>query len=218
VISVDAKKKEKVGEFANPGRQWRRADRLVNTHDFPSLSEGPAIPYGIYDEMHNEGFVNVGVSHETAEFAVESIQQWWQRLGRSEYPQGRELLVTADNGGSNRSRTRLWKLCLQRFANRNHLDVTVCHYPPGTSKWNKIEHRLFSFISMNWRGEPLTTYAVVIQLISHTTTKKGLRVKAHLDTSQYRTKIKVSEEDMEQVNIEPHAFHPDWNYTIRHAD
>ena len=218
VISVDTKKKEKVGEFANAGRQWRREDRLVNTYDFPSLSAGPAIPYGIYDELHNQGFVNVGVSHDTAEFAVESIQQWWQRLGHTEYPKAKELLITADGGGSNGSRPRLWKLCLQRFANRSGLDVTVCHYPTGTSKWNKIEHRLFSFISMNWRGEPLTTYAVVVQLIRHTTTKKGLRVEARLDDTEYRTKIKVSKQDMEHVHLEPHSFHPNWNYTIRHEN
>jgi hypothetical protein len=218
VISADTKKKEKVGEFANAGRQWRREERLVNTHDFPSLSEGPAIPYGIYDELHNEGFVNVGVSHDTAEFAVASIQQWWQRLGTREYPQAKELLVTADGGGSNSSRTRLWKLCLQRFANRTGLDVTVCHYPPGTSKWNKIEHRLFSFISMNWRGEPLTTYAIVIQLIRHTTTRTGLHVEARLDDREYRTKIKVSDGAMEEVDLERHSFHPNWNYTIRHRD
>src|SRR5260370_41564500 len=165
IFSVDTKKKEKVGEFANAGRQWRREDRVVNTYDFPSLSVGPAIAYGIYDERHNQGFVNVGVSHDTAEFAVESIQQWWQQWGHTEYPKAKELLITADGGGSNGSRPRLWKLCLQRFANRSGLDVTVCHYPTGTSKWNKIEHRLFSFISMNWRGGPVTTHAVVGQLV-----------------------------------------------------
>jgi hypothetical protein len=214
VISVDTKKKEKVGEFANPGRQWRREDRLVNIYDFSSLSEGPAIPYGIYDEQHNEGFVNVGMTHDTAEFAVESIQRWWQWSGQRAYPQAKRLLITADGGGSNGSRPRLWKRCLQRFADQYGLDVTVCHYPPGTSKWNKIEHRLFSFISIHWRGEPLTTYETIIELISHTTTKKGLRVTATLDEGVYKRGIKISDKEMETLYLEPHEFHPKWNYTI----
>jgi hypothetical protein len=216
VISVDTKKKEKVGEFKNPGQQWGRQDRLVNTHDFPSLSEGPAIPYGIYDERHNEGFVSVGMSHDTAEFAVESIQRWWRWLGKENYPQAKELLITADNGGSNASSTRLWKLCLQRFADQSGLDLTVCHYPTGTSKWNKVEHRLFSFISINWRGEPLSTYETVINLISRTTTKTGLRVQAKLDDGVYEIGIKVPNTKMKEILLEPHSVHPKWNYTIRH--
>jgi hypothetical protein len=217
VISVDTKKKEKVGEFRNAGRKWRREDRLVNVHDFPSLAEGVAIPYGIYDEVLNEGLVNVGMSHDTAEFAVESIQRWWLVLGRGAYSKAKELLITADNGGSNGSHPRLWKVCLQRFANRQGLDVTVCHYPTGTSKWNKIEHRLFSFISINWRGEPLVNYETVIQFINHTTTKTGLRVKAELDQRQFPEGIKVSDEELSHVNLEPHSFLPAWNYTIRHS-
>ena len=199
------------------GRQWRREDRLVNTYDFPALAEGVAIPYGIYDEVLNEGLVNVGMSHDTAEFAVESIQRWWLILGRAAYPKAEELLIMADNGGSNGSRLRLWKACLQRFANRQGLDVTVCHYPTGTSKWNKIGHRLFSFISINWRGEPLANYETVIQFISHTTTETGLRVKAELDQRQFQEGIKVSDEELSRVNLEPHPFLPDWNYTIRHS-
>jgi hypothetical protein len=216
VISVDTKKKERVGEFANAGQRWRRGERWVNVYDFPSLAAGVAIPYGVYDEQQNEGLVNVGVSHDTAEFAVASIQQWWDCLGHERYPQATEVLITADGGGSNRSRVRLWKVCLQRFADRTGLDVTVCHYPPGTSKWNKGEHRLFSYISMNWRGQSLTTYTTVIELIGHTTTKSGLHVTAKLDTKQYATKVKVPDEEIEQVRLERHAFHPDWNYTIRH--
>jgi len=216
VISVDTKKKEKVGNFKNPGRQWSRQDRLVNTHDFPSLSEGPAIPYGVYDELHNEGFVSVGMSHDTAEFAVEGIRRWWRWLGKESYPEAKELLITADNGGSNASTTRLWKVCLQRFADQSGLDITVCHYPTGTSKWNKVEHRLFSFISINWRGEPLSTYETVINLISRTTTQTGLRVHAELDRGVYATGIKVANAAMKELLLEPHSFHPDWNYTISH--
>jgi Rhodopirellula transposase DDE domain len=216
VISVDTKKKEKVGEFKNPGWQWGRQDVMVNTYDFSSLSEGPAIPYGVYDELHNEGFVSVGMSHDTAEFAVESIQRWWQWMGRHNYPQAKELLITADNGGSNASVARLWRVCLQRFADQSGLDVTVCHYPTGTSKWNKVEHRLFSFISINWRGKPLSTYETVVNLISRTTTETGLWVHADLDYEVYETGIKVSDATMMGLLIEPHSVHPKWNYTIRH--
>lgn len=216
VISVDAKKKEKVGEFKNPGRQWSRQDRLVNTYDFSSLSKGPALPYGIYDELHNQGFVNVGMTHDTAEFAVESIQRWWRWLGKGNYPQAEKLLITADSGGSNASTTRLWKVCLQQFADQSGLDVTVCHYPTGTSKWNKVEHRLFSFISINWRGEPLSTYETVINLISRTTTKTGLPVHAKLDTGGYEIGIKIPKASMNDLLLEPHTIHPKWNYTIRH--
>lgn len=217
VVSVDTKKKEKVGAFANAGQQWRRESKKVNTHDFPSLAEGMAIPYGVYDEVDNQAIVNVGMSHDTAEFAVESIQRWWLELGCVTYPKARKLLITADNGGSNGSRLRLWKVRLQRFANRHKLDVTVCHYPTGTSKWNKIEHRLFSFISINWRGEPLVSYETVVQLINHTKTKTGLRVKATLDYKQYQDGIEVSDEEMEQIHLEPHSFLPSWNYTIKHS-
>jgi hypothetical protein len=217
VISVDTKKKEKIGEFKNAGQQWRRQERQVNVHDFPSLAEGVAIPYGVYDEERNEGLVNVGMSHDTAEFAVESIQRWWLLLGRPAYPKAKELLITADNGGSNGSRLRLWKVRLQRFANRHRLDVTVCHYPTGTSKWNKIEHRLFSFISINWRGEPLVSYETIIQFINHTTTKAGLRVQAELDRREYPDHIQVSDDEFSRVHLEPHDCLPAWNYTIRHS-
>jgi hypothetical protein len=216
VISVDTKKKEKVGNFKNPGRRWDRQDRLVNAYDFPSLSEGPAIPYGVYDELYNEGFVNVGMSHDTAEFAVESIGRWWRWMGRHNYPGAKELLITADNGGSNSSTTRLWKVCLQRFADQSGLDVTVCHYPPGTSKWNKVEHRLFSFISINWRGKPLSTYETVINLISRTTTAQGLLVHADLDDNDYEPGIEVPNSTMKRLLLEEHSVHPKWNYTIRH--
>ncbi len=216
VISVDTKKKEKVGLFANKGRRWRRQTPAVNTYDFPSLAEGPAIPYGVYDIAHNEGMVNVGISHDTAEFAVESIERWWRMLGRRAYPHADRLLITADGGGSNGRRNRLWKYSIQQFANRHGLDVTVCHYPPGTSKWNKIEHRLFSFISISWRGEPLATYETIIDLISSTTTKSGLKVKAQLDHYEYETRKKVTDKQMETLKLKLHKTHPQWNYTLQH--
>jgi transposase len=214
VISVDTKKKELVGAFHNKGRRWGKQQRLVNTYDFPSLAEGRAYPYGIYDEVQNEGFVNVGVSHDTAEFAVESIDRWWRMLGRRRYPNATKLLITADGGGSNGSRNRLWKYRLQQLANRHGLAVTVCHFPPGTSKWNKVEHRLFSQISVTWRGEPLVSYETIINFISSTTTKTGLKVKAELDTHEYETGKKISDEQMRSVTIKPHNTHPTWNYTI----
>lgn len=214
VISVDTKKKELVGAFHNKGRRWGKKQRLVNTYDFPSLSEGRAYPYGIYDEAQNEGFVNVGVSHDTAEFAVESIERWWRMLGHRRYPSATKLLITADGGGSNGSRNRLWKYRLQQFANRHGLDVTVCHFPPGTSKWNKVEHRLFSQISVTWRGEPLVSYETIINFISSTTTKTGLKVKAELDTYEYETGKKITNEQMQSVNVKTHNTHPAWNYTI----
>jgi len=216
VASVDTKKKDEVGNFANKGQKWRKEDVRVNTHDFPSLGQGTAVPYGVYDERYNEGFVNVGISHDTAQFAVASVQQWWDRLAKPHYPKAKGLLVTADNGGSNGSRLRLWKVCLQAFADRNRLDVTVCHYPTGTSKWNKIEHRLFSFISLSWRGEPLTSYLAVVEFINHTKTKAGLRVQARLDQGLYQEGIQVSDEELATVNLEPHSYLPDWNYTICH--
>ena len=214
VISVDTKKKELVGAFHNKGRRWGKNRHLVNTYDFPSLAEGRAYPYGIYDEVQNEGFVNVGMSHDTAEFAVESIDRWWQMLGRRRYPNATKLLITADGGGSNGSRNRLWKYRLQQFANRHGLAVTVCHFPPGTSKWNKVEHRLFSQISVTWRGEPLVSYETIINFISSTTTKTGLKVKAELDTDEYETGKKITDEQMRTVNVRPHDTHPVWNYTI----
>ncbi len=214
VISVDTKKKELVGAFHNKGRRWGKNQRLVNTYDFPSLSEGQAYPYGIYDEAQNEGFVNVGVSHDTAEFAVESIERWWRMLGHRRYPNATKLLITADGGGSNGSRNRLWKYRLQQFANRHGLNVTVCHFPPGTSKWNKVEHRLFSQISVTWRGEPLVSYETIINFICSTTTRTGLKVKAELDTYAYETGKKITNEQMQSVTVKPHNTHPAWNYTI----
>jgi len=186
VVSVDTKKKEKVGEFKNGGRTWRaKGDpQKVNVYDFPSLAIGTAIPYGTYDVQRNEGFVNVGITSDTAEFAVNSIQQWWARLGNRHYPQATKMLICADGGGSNGSRNRSWKFFLQQLADKLALSISVCHYPPGTSKWNKIEHRLFSFISLNWQGQPLVSYEAIVNLIGSTTTKKGLKVKAKLDTKQ----------------------------------
>ena len=214
VISVDTKKKELVGAFHNKGRRWGKTQPLVNTYDFPSLAEGRAYPYGVYDEVQNEGFVNVGISHDTADFAVESIDRWWRMLGRRRYPNASKLLITADGGGSNGSRNRLWKYRIQQFANRHGLTVTVCHFPPGTSKWNKVEHRLFSQISVTWRGEPLVSYETIINFISSTTTKTGLKVKAELDTHEYETGKKITDEQMRTVTVKPHKTHPVWNYTI----
>ena len=216
VISVDTKKKELVGEFKNPGREWHKKGEpvAVNVYDFPSLSQGVAIPYGTYDVQRTHGFVNVGISHDTAEFAVESIRQWWRRFGRRHYLQARALLIGADGGGSNGSRNRAWRFYLQQFSDDTGLAVTVCHYPPGTSKWNKIEHRMFSFISLNWRGKPLVSYETVVNLISHTTTRKGLRVNARLDPQLYRTGRKVTAEELQTLRLTPHDLHPTWNYTI----
>lgn len=216
VLSVDAKKKERIGEFKNPGRRWRRKGTppQVNVYDFPSLAQGTAIPYGTYDVQHNSGMVNVGMTHETAEFAVESIRRWWQYLGRRQHPQAHELLICADGGGSNGSRNRAWKFHLQDLADELGLAITVCHYPPGASKWNKIEHRMFSFISMNWRGEPLVSFETVINLISATRTRTGLSIKASLDTNEYQTGVKISDQQMQQLQIRPHEVHGQWNYTI----
>ena len=216
VLSIDCKKKERVGEFKNPGKTWRkRGDPLeVHAYDFPSLSVGRAIPYGVYDVQRNEGLVNIGVSHETAAFAVETIRQWWQRVGRHTYNHTKRLLLCADGGGSNGSRSHVWKLQLETLADETGLAITVCHYPPGASKWNKIEHRMFSFISMNWRGQPLVSYETVINLIGHTTTNSGLRVKARLDKKMYKTGTKVSAAEMETVQVKRHKTLPQWNYTI----
>jgi len=216
VISVDAKKKELVGPFKNGGRTWRPQGKPqeVNTKDFPSLAQGKALPYGVYDTGQNRAVVNVGVTHDTAEFAVESIRRWWKLDGRKSYPAAGRLLICADAGGSNGNRLRAWKLNLQQMADQIQIPITVCHYPPGTSKWNKIEHRLFSFISLNWRGEPLINYETVINLIGGTKTRTGLKVKAVLDTNEYETGIKVSDEQFEEIQIRRHKVHPAWNYTI----
>jgi Rhodopirellula transposase DDE domain len=217
MISVDCKKKELIGNFKNNGSEWQAKgqDTTVNVYDFRSIADGKAIPYGIYDLVHNRGFVNVGIDHETAAFAVESIRRWWQSVGKELYPTSKELLIIADGGGSNGARNRLWKMQLQQFAIETGLTVTVCHLPPATSKWNKIEHRLFSYISIDWRGKPLTSLETVIELISHTTTKQGLTVTAVKDSHIYPTGIKVSDQDMAALNIMREPFHGDWNYTIR---
>lgn len=215
-ISVDTKKKELVGNYVNKGQQWRRAKRprKVNGHDFPDPSVPRAYPYGIYDLRHNRGFVVVGTDHDTGAFAVASIRGWWRSEGRRLYPMSKELLITADAGGSNGTRLRLWKLELQEFANESGLSISVCHFPPGTSKWNKVEHRLFSFISSNWRGEPLRDYETIVNLIARTTTAKGLKVTCRLDRRKYPTGRKVTVEEMGRVNLEASKFHGDWNYTI----
>ncbi len=216
VISVDTKKKELVGNYANSGQQWRVAKQpqRVKGHDFPGPEVPRAYPYGIYDLGRNSGFVNVGTDHDTGAFAVASIRGWWRFEGRRLYPAVRTLWITADGGGSNGWRLRLWKLELQGFADESGLCLSICHFPPGTSKWNKIEHRLFSFISSNWRGEPLRDYQTVVNLIASTTTAKGLTVTCRLDRRKYPTGRKVSREQMKQVNLKPNKFHGEWNYTI----
>ena len=215
VISVDTKKKELVGEFANKGREWhpKGAPERVRVHDFPDDAVGKAIPYGIYDLSENTGWVTVGTDHDTPAFAVRSIETWWKRMGRKRYPDAHELLITADAGGSNGHRSRVWKHELQRVSDRHGLTIHVSHFPPGTSKWNKVEHRLFSFITQNWRGRPLTTYETIIELIGATTTHEGLSVKAVLDTRSYPTGISVSDAEMKTWNIARDEFHGDWNYT-----
>jgi hypothetical protein len=217
VISVDTKKKELIGAFQNKGQRWKRKgepDR-VHVHDFPSMAEGKAIPYGAYDVARNDALVNVGITHDTGEFAVESIRRWWRMLGKKAYPQAKRLLICADAGGSNGTRLRIWKLHLQQLSEQLKLPVTVCHYPPGTSKWNKIEHRLFSFVSMNWKGRPLVSYEAVVNLIGNTTTKTGLKVKAMLDTNTYETGRKIADREMKALCLKPHSFHGEWNYTLR---
>lgn len=214
VISVDAKKKEDVGEFKNAGRTWRKEKREVLMHDFPQLGIGKAIPYGIYDLEKNMGMVNVGITHNTAEFAVESIRRWWKLIGSKEYPEAKKILICADSGGSNGSRVKAWRLYLQELSDEFNLTVTICHYPPGTSKWNKIEHRMFSFISMNWKGEPLISYETIVNMIGATTTKSGLKIKARLDKNKYETGIKISDNEMKGLKIQYHRLHPKWNYTI----
>jgi len=217
IISVDCKKKELIGQFKNHGAEWQAkgATTEVNVYDFLSLADGKAIPYGIYDLVHNQGFVNVGIDHDTAEFAVASIRRWWHQWGHTLYPGKTALLVTADGGGSNGVRNRLWKQQLQVLADATQLAITVAHYPPATSKWNKIEHRLFSFISINWRAKPLTSLEVVLELISQTTTDAGLTVTALKDSQCYPTGRKVTDEELAAVNLSREAFHGEWNYTIR---
>ena len=217
VVSVDTKKKELVGEFKNVGEEWQPKGEPVevNVHDFPDKGLGKAIPYGVYDLASNEGWVSVGIDHDTAQFAVTSIGRWWQQMGSRRFPRASELMITADGGGSNGSRNRLWKWALQGLANDLGLALRVCHFPPGTSKWNKIEHRLFCLITQNWRGRPLTSYEVIVNLIASTTTKTGLTVRAALDTNEYETGIKISDEQLAEVNLTPAKFHRDWNYTIR---
>jgi len=216
VLSVDTKKKELVGPFANAGRRWRptKTPEHVQGDDFPGPAVPRAYPYGVYDLGRNTGFVNVGTDHDTGAFAVASLRGWWRHEGRRLYPRTRRLLLTADGGGSNGYRLRLWKLELQRFADETGLTLAVCHFPPGTSKWNKVEHRLFSFISSNWRGEPLRDYETVVRLIAATTTAKGLSVTCRLDRRKYAVGRKVTDDEFAQINLRPHAFHGEWNYTI----
>lgn len=217
VISVDTKKKELVGNYANGGRQWLPEKKPVKVqgHDFPGPDVPRAYPYGVYDIDRNRGFVNLGTDHDTAAFAVASIRGWWRHEGRRLYPAAKDLLITADGGGSNGSRLRLWKLELQTLADETGLSISVCHFPPGTSKWNKIEHRLFSFISSNWRGEPLRDYETIVKLISRTATAKGLKVTCRLDRRKYPIGRKVTDKEMKSVNLERQKFHGEWNYTIR---
>jgi len=216
VISVDTKKKELVGDFKNGGQIWRPKGKpiKVRVHDFAIPELGRVAPYGVYDLVQNTGWVSVGVDHDTASFAVETIRRWWHAMGRDQYPQARRLFITADGGGSNGSRVRLWKLELQRLADETGLTIAVSHFPPGTSKWNKIEHRLFSFISKNWRGQPLTSLKVIVSLIAGTTTRKGLKVHAEIDDSTYPEGVKVTDKEIGQVRIQRDDFHGEWNYEI----
>ncbi len=217
VISVDTKKKELVGDFKNVGREWQREGEPVpvRVHDFLDAELGKAIPYGVYDLLRNEGWVSVGVDHDTAEFAVESIRRWWKRMGKKAYPTATDLLVTADGGGSNGSRTRLWKVELQRFADESGLNIQVSHYPPGTSKWNKIEHRMFCHITQNWRGRPLESLETVINLIGSTTTAAGLRIRAGLDRNRYAKGIAVTDEEMAALNVQIARVRGEWSYLIK---
>jgi len=213
-ISVDTKKKELIGDYKNSGKSYhpKKQPKEVNVHDFGIQK---AAPYGIYDIGTNEGFVNVGTSSDTSEFAVYSIKQWWKRMGKKQYPAANKLLITADGGGSNGSRTKLWKIELQRLADEIQMEITVCHFPPGTSKWNKIEHRLFSHITMNWKGIPLEDYETIVQLIGAVKTKGGLKVKARLDLNEYEKGIVITDEELKQIRLKRHKFHPESNYTIR---
>jgi len=218
VVSVDAKKKELVGRFSNVGREYQRKGKPeeVNAYDFLSFADGKATPYGVYDISTNQAWVSVGISKDTAQFAVSTLSQWWEQMGRDCYPNSNKLLIHADGGGSNGSRNKLWKKELQKFSNQTKLEITVCHFPPGTSKWNKIEHRLFSQISKNWRGRPLETYSIIVSLIASTKTTTGLKVNACIDPNIYETGIKVSKKEFDEINLYPHKFHgEDWNYTIK---
>jgi transposase len=216
VISVDAKKRELIGDFKQAGREWHPKGEpvKVRVYDFEDQELGHAIPYGVYDLTSNQGWVSVGIDHDTAEFATETIRRWWLEMGLKLYPKATELLLTADGGGSNSSRSRLWKVCLQGLADELGLQITVCHFPPGTSKWNKIEHRMFCHITQNWRGEPLVSRAVIVNLIGNTTTRTGLKVRADLNLNSYPTGIKVTDEELSEVNIKKDKFHGEWNYTI----
>jgi transposase len=216
VISVDTKKKELVGNFRNEGREWRPKGKPleVRVHDFQEPELGKVIPYGVYDLTNNEAWVSVGIDHDTAEFAVAAIERWWRKMGRRRFPKARELYITADGGGSNGSRSRLWKVALQKLANRTGLTLSVSHFPPGTSKWNKIEHRLFCHITQNWRGQPLVSHEIIIKLIGSTTTEAGLQVQAGLDRRRYLTRKKVSNEQLAQVRLTVASFHGEWNYTV----
>ena len=215
-ISVDAKKKENVGDFKNAGREWLPTGQPeeVRVYDFLIKSLGKAALYGVYDLLQNEGWVSVGIDHDTAQFAVNSIRRWWSEMGQERFPRVKELLITADGGGSNSHRSRLWKVSLQDLADELGIKLFVCHFPPGTSKWNKIEHRLFSFITKNWRARPLVSLKVIVNLIANTTTRTGLTVKAALDTNRYPTKIKVTDEQLERLSLKRHTFHGEWNYTL----
>lgn len=220
VVSVDTKKKELVGDFKNGGREWRPRGEPeeVRVHDFIDKTLGKAIPYGVYDVTHNEGWVSVGIDHDTARFAAEAVRRWWTKMGSKRYPKAKELLITADGGGSNASRSRLWKTALQTLADRIGLTLHVCHFPPGTSKWNKIEHRMFSHITQNWRGKPLVSHDVIVQLIAHTTTKSGLKIRAALDRRRYPTGEKVSPAEFARIQLKTDKFHGDWNYKISPVD
>jgi hypothetical protein len=216
VISVDTKKKELVGEFKNGGREWqpKRSPEAVQTHDFPDKELGKAAPYGVYEVGGNRGWVSVGLDHDTAEFATATINRWWRKMGSQTYPEASELLILADSGGSNSRRSRLWKVALQRLSDHTGLGLSICHFPPGTSKWNKIEHRMFCHITANWRGKPLTSHEVIVNLIGNTKTKTGLKIQAELDTGKYPIGIQVSDEDLAQVCLEKAEFHGEWNYRI----
>jgi hypothetical protein len=216
VISVDTKKKELVGDFRNVGREWRPQGEPdeVRVHDFLDKNLGKAIPYGVYDVTNNQGWVSVGIDHDTAKFAAEAIGRWWRKMGLKRFPNAKKLLITADGGGSNGSRCRLWKVALQDLADKIGLELSVCHFPPGTSKWNKIEHRLFCHITQNWRGKPLVSHEVIVNLIANTTTQTGLTIKAELDTRQYETGIKVSDAELAKLHLRKARFHGDWNYII----
>ena len=216
VISVDTKKKELVGEFKNGGREWQPKGKplTVKTHDFMDVELGKAIPYGVYDLSRNEGWVSVGIDHDTARFAAQAIHRWWKKMGAKRYPDAEQLLITADGGGSNGSRSRLWKVALQDLAERLKMPIRVCHFPPGTSKWNKIEHRMFCHITQNWRGQPLISHEVIVALIANTRTRAGLKIRAELDTARYPTGAKVSDEELAAINLKRHGFLGDWNYTL----